>query len=145
MGALVEPAQQAAIVQAKASPYWQAFVRGWDGIEPSISPHHAARVLTAIETLERREVPLDDVEACTRERLADPKRRGDYALWFLVDDLPAFWVRRRNAAAPATNGTNGRSSVPADFVSQIPRAPREIQESILALQHERYLKSKGRS
>lgn len=83
---------------------WQAFSRGWDGVQPTQYPTKAQVDLRAcnilLARLERGEFTLDDVENCTREQLKKP-RSGDFLIDYVVTDISNFMIRKRNASAKA--------------------------------------------
>lgn len=93
-----KPETNALVKAVLAHPYWQAFARGWDGLAPALLVTYADITLEACKALEQ-EATVEEVEALTREKVRDPKRKGDYRLTFVMSDLSGFRARRR-AAAP---------------------------------------------
>ncbi len=94
-----KPETNALVKAVLAHPYWQAFARGWDGLAPALLVTYADITLEACKALEQK-ATVEEVEALTREKVRDPKRKGDYRLTFVMSDLSGFRARRRAAAPP---------------------------------------------
>jgi hypothetical protein len=86
------------------NPVWQAYARGWDGIEPTLYPAQAAAYLRFCNTLQARmdnnEFTLADIEGCTREQLPKP-RLGSYLIDYVPVDISDYMQRQRKAKAKA--------------------------------------------
>lgn len=82
------------------NPVWQAYAKGWDGIEPTMYPAQAAAYLRFCNTLQARmdnqEFTLADIEGCTREQLPKP-RLGSYLIDYVPVDISDYMRRKRIA------------------------------------------------
>lgn len=106
MGALLQPAESARVKVIKAHPYWQAYERGWDDVEPPCPAWLAEKTEEVIAKLERRGVKAEDIEALTRLKVNDEKRTHEYRFTYLLDDLPAFWKQRNKAQKSSIEAQN---------------------------------------
>lgn len=93
-------AKNNAVVKAvEAHPIWQAYTRGWDDAPPALSSAIAAIEYNNLEAAELRMkqlgATLEDIEAFTREKVSDPKRKGDVRLSYIAADLHQYMARKR--------------------------------------------------
>lgn len=107
------------VAQIKAHPAWQAFERGWDGIEPGIEPTTADITLNALsilaDDLSAEKITLQDIENTTRWKLAQPRVQG-YRITFVKADIGDYRALHRpgndkGSHAPArTSSGDARAS-----------------------------------
>lgn len=123
-----KPNEPSPIIRAiEASPVYQAYVRGWDGITPVLNRNVAQLTYDAVHILEgdveNGETTFAEVEAVTRWKRTDPRTR-DYPIGFVKVDTQSYraWKRAQDNAAsrpPARAAPNGNgahappSTVPA--------------------------------
>lgn len=106
-----------AVEQLQANPIWQAFAKGWDGIEPTLYPTMAHVYLRACNVLQARmennkEFTLDDIEGCTREQLKKP-RTGNYLIEYVPTDISDYMLRKRKRAGAV--GVVDETAVPDEW------------------------------
>src|SRR5690606_7050672 len=83
-----KPAQLSVLVaQVNAHPLWQAFNRGYNGNAPLPDHKSASQHLSVLAALEGMGATEQQVEAYTRSKVMNPRRKQPYKFTYLADDL----------------------------------------------------------
>lgn len=93
LGLVTKTKKEVDVRTAKAHPVWQAYVRGWDGVEPDLPASTIDTTLDALNELQKGiaagQYTLADIEALTRKKLSEPRAKT-YLLIYLKSDLPPY-------------------------------------------------------
>lgn len=137
LGLVDDPPNSAKVAQVKAHPVFQAFARGWDGIEPVVPHQTADTALAALAHLQAGidagTYTLDDIEGVTRQRLSMPRAKP-YLLIYVNADLPGYLASKRAASA----GRARPGDTPAPPLSDALLATQDIDLNSLALEEDNY-------
>lgn len=89
------------VAQIEAHPVWQAYVAGWNEqpIPPVVQGSVADITLTGLYTLQAGinagKYTLNDIEAMTRQKLKETRKKGAYRFAFVIHDLPGYLAASR--------------------------------------------------